>query len=242
MQNTCHLVQGLEVMMERIKIVLAIAPLGALALAVTYLLGYWQAFDIFPLPYLSFPQILSYSAIPFFGIVLSMLFGYSCSKFETLIFSLNEEDLHREGNYRDLIVFIFLASGAFLLFYGIPAGWFNVTVGLLILVPNRLMRHDSIKNLVKGKERYVEYAWFVMLVLIFTWVYGRITARHIGFEVKPDAVCVISGQSESVWWVGSLGDQAFFLDKNRQINMIPISDINRVKWLKTYESTDRRNQ
>ncbi|MFZ2990416.1 hypothetical protein [Ideonella sp.] len=56
--------------MDRLKSIIVVAPFFALAVAVAFIHGYWGAFGVLAFPYLSFQELVAYSAAPVFGFLL----------------------------------------------------------------------------------------------------------------------------------------------------------------------------
>lgn len=217
---------------------MAWAPLAALAIAVTYLHGYWKVFGIFPLPYLSVQQMLSYAAIPFFGNLIAVGVGYFLSWIGPQREVQYGPDGRRAVGWVDVMTVVLFGAGVIALFFDVPGAVLLTVVGGSGAACFQLIDRKSFWERIHGRERL---AFLLMGAIVFaamSWAQGREDAHWVRRLEEPDAVVLIAGSTEEVRWIGTLGDRVFYLNGERRVIMRPTSEVQRVMWKKTYPASD----
>src|ERR1700690_1066847 len=132
--------------MERLKILLAIAPFAALVIGITYLQGYWGYFGVIVIPYLSFNEILGYAAVPLFGYIFATMFWVLMSDVldnspnRSKINEANAEtvkDSGKFGKYRESVfIILYMILCGLLIYVDNASKWIFVPlVAFLIFYP-----------------------------------------------------------------------------------------------------------
>lgn len=214
--------------MERTKEILALAPFIALAIAITYLHGYWSFFDILAFPYLSFQELLAYSTAPLFGFVFFSLLG--------VIFGVVNSLARRGKEKSRWIVGVedagILMIGALLIYLDDPMRWiFIPVIGFGLVVPH-LLRTPALESFRQTNPNLVLSSLLVVFLLLGSFGYGRTQAERLLKSTEPNAQVFIETHSEIGKLLGKLGAYYFFLDASRKVNILPESSVKRIEYRK----------
>lgn len=213
--------------MEKAKEFLTFAPFGALALAVVYLQGYWGLFDVFPLPYLEFRELLSYSAIPLFTIVIGGLSGAGLAWLDVSS-PRSRGEYRKSSNRTDLIILAMLSVGAIAIYFGNALKWFMVPMGMWLLLWTRLRQTKAISSLAQARPALVSTLSMSLIFLVGTWSLGRTNAAIAADKPEPSTVFFLEASEESGWWLGKLGEFYFYLDSKRHVILLRDTEVKRV--------------
>jgi len=115
--------------MDHAKELLAIAPFVALAIAISYLQGYWGPFEILAFPYLSFQELLAYSAPPLFGFIFFALLGLLFSAVNHVA-NRGQKKNKTLNRLEDLVVIVFCGV---LVYLDRPEKWLFPPLAAVIL-------------------------------------------------------------------------------------------------------------
>jgi hypothetical protein len=215
--------------MERIKSILAVAPFVALAVAVTYLHGYWGYFGILAFPYLNFQELIAYSAAPIFGFLLSVAVG-------AFLGALNALSSTREPRSRRLELLqdaFTLVVAAALVYQEIPFRWLFAPMAVIGVFLPPLFRSESLQKLKEAYPALPATTVIATIMLIGSFGYGRSLAEQLqkstGFNAR---ITWDTGALEEVKLIGRLGSHYFYLDNSKLVNLRAEQYVKRIQYLK----------
>lgn len=214
--------------MERTKYLVALAPFIALALASTFLQGYWGTFGVFPFPYLSFQELLTYSAAPFFGFILFFLIGWAARSLDD-----KPHSHHQRSHWPQALIGILLIifCGA-LLYFDQPEKWLYTPMVAIGLVSFAIRNTSPLRAAQANNPTIILAAWLMIFASAGAYGYGRMSAERIVQLAEPNAMLTIESRTDPVQLIGKLGTYYFFLDKTKRLNVVPEQSVKRIKYQK----------
>jgi hypothetical protein len=210
--------------MNKLKEILTLSPFIGLAIAISYLQGYWGAFDILAIPYLSFQELLSYSTAPLFGFVVvstvgAVLGGISSRKGTKPRWISISEDIG-----------IFLIA-ALLIYLDRPEKWLFLSVGVMIFCVTYFREIPALNTAAETHPQAVLIAFVIIFLLTGSFGYGRTKAEQVKVDT-PLNVSILSeiGNAEGKM-LGKLGSYYFYLDRYNKVQIMPERLIKRIQYL-----------
>lgn len=215
--------------MERLKDLLVVAPFMALAVAVTYLQGYWGAFDVLPFPYLSFQELLAYSAAPIFGFLFFAGIGILAGALNATTSGYRRPAKWAEW-FQDAV---FVAVAVLLIYLEIPYRWIFAPLVLMGAILPSLFRSEPLQKLKETHPATPLVAVVMIFMLVGSFGYGRSRAEELQQTILPNArVTWDSGADEEIKMIGRLGGHYFYLDGAGQVNVRGEQYLKRIQYIR----------
>ncbi len=214
--------------MDRVKEILAVAPFVALAIAISYLQGYWGTFEVLAFPYLSFQELLAYSAAPLFGFVLFVLAG--------VLFGV-VNSISRRGKGKNKWIVRTEDAGMIcivilLIYLDMPEKWLFAPLVVFGLVLPHLLRMQVFVVAQQTNPRLVLSTLLMVLLLFGSFGYGRTQAERLIQRSEPNVQLNIDSRNEVGKLIGKLGTYYFFLSSAGKVNVLPEQSIKRIEYRK----------
>jgi hypothetical protein len=225
--------------MKDISKLVGLASLIAVLVAGANLYGYWRAFGINPFPSLSFQQLVAMSTIP----LLQTLGWGTIYNFAFQLFAhspAHERELESMGQkqrklYLKPYLYLF---GIITLFYtgdslwsGRPAWWFAGALWVPCIYVELSRRGLVIPVPVKNRLEFAAL-YFVFSSFVSAYASGVSEAHALRDPAsRNNATMTISGKEASVKLVGRLADQFYVFGADKAINMIPTSEVKKIRFL-----------
>jgi len=217
-------------MTERIKLLLTLAPIVALVVAVAYLQGYWGYFNIMVFPYLSFNEMLAYSAVPLFGFllttVLGMLWGFLNAETRTA----------RQTNIIREVLDALILGGlcVSLIYFDRPEKWWIVPIAILGFIIPYFIGMPQVRDRIKeAPSAYI--AFIIALFLISgTFGWGRSVAQRLLQTKEPNVQVMIDNNQIKARLLGKVNNYYFLLGDDGKITQYPESAVKRITYEKIF--------
>jgi H+/Cl- antiporter ClcA len=214
--------------MERTKLLFTVAPIVALVVAVAYLQGYWGYYKLLVFPYLSFNEILAYSAAPLFGFIVSYAGG-------VLVGVLNALDRPAKPTrpIRDLIDAVI--GGTFcvvLVYFDQPEKWFVVPVVTMTLVANHLLESASVRDRIRSSPTVWLSGFLAATFIAGSFGWGRSEAQRLSREKVPNVEIQVEAEVLKLRFLGRLSTHYFFLDDSGNVVQYPESAVKKLVYRK----------
>lgn len=218
--------------MNHIKELLALAPFVALAIAVTYLHGYWGTFGILALPYLSFQELLTYSAVPLFGFILAGLAG--------MVFGvLNQLANHGKQRNKWTLILENLAIITFcgvLIYFDVPEKWLFPPLVIFGFIALRILGIPAVQSARDSSPHVVLLPIVAVFLLIGSFGYGRAQAERLVRIKEPNITLSLDTGIEAGKLIGKLGTHYFFINSANHLTVLPERVMRRIEYNKEYKS------
>ena len=214
--------------MERAKEILALAPFIAIAIAISYLQGYWGAFEILAFPYLSFQELLAYSTAPLFGFVFFSLVG-------ALLGVISSIAQRGQAKNKWVVRFEnagFLSICALLIYLDLPEKWLVAPIVAFVLIVPDVLRISAFESARQTNPHLVLSALLIVFLLLESFGYGRTQAERLIQKAEPNVQLTLESGTETGKLIGKLGSYYFFLNASSKVNVLPEQSIKRIEYRK----------
>jgi len=228
--------------MDRIKTILALAPFVAIAIAITFLQGYWGTFGILAFPYLSLQELIAYSAAPLFGFIIFVIFGISLGvisaiESESKINQRSSKNkwLQRVEDISLLLIVIIV------IVYDRPEKWLLVPFMIMLKLLPITLDLQFIKRGIQANAALTLSAVVMVFLLICSLGYGRMNAEKLIRLAEPNASITFESKTESGKFIGKLGGYYFLLATAGRVHIYPENEIKKIEYLETIKHKSLMN-
>lgn len=212
--------------MDRAKELLALAPFVALVIAITYLQGYWGVFGILPFPYLSFQELLAYSAAPLFGFLFFVISGALFGVLSAVV-RREEEKRRWVAILENSIALLFCGT---LIYFDVPDKWLFTPLIIVGLCVPPIFRLPALQA-VKDTRPQTAISVLVMLFLVAgSFGYGRSKAVTLVRAKEPNIHLTVGSNAEEGKLIGKLGAYYFVVNSSERVTVIPEQTITRIEY------------
>ncbi|MFC1719564.1 hypothetical protein ACFL00_00305 [Pseudomonadota bacterium] len=209
---------------DRIKQFLMVAPMAALVVAVAYLQGYWGYFGILIFPYLSFAEVVAYSAAPMFGFFALFIFGGLFGAAD----GINRADRPKTTRLKIWKVFeatLVLLLCVVIVYLDRPEQWLIVPLGVLGVFGPRLIDILYMEGRFLPTPTHAVVVFFALVLVVGSFGWGRYQAEKLVQKNSSDVSVAIDREKQDLKFVGKAGSYFFFLEENGILLQYPDDSI-----------------
>lgn len=219
--------------MDRVKEVLTLAPFAALAIGVLYIQGYWGHFGIVALPLLGFQELVAYSSVPLFGVVLLTVAGIAHGFF---VGKNEAENNPNSGSrtFRYVASALMVVVAAITIYVDTPEKY-QLVPALLIAATIGLIGREVLDGATPSLVRLLIPAVMITFIMVETFGFGRASAERLLRAAEPNAKVTVDSGTETGKLLGKLGSYYFFLNASNAVIQLPEKVIQRIEYIKKHE-------
>jgi hypothetical protein len=216
--------------MERTKLLLTLAPVVALVVAVAYLQGYWGYYGILVFPYLSFNEILAYSAAPLFGFVLASSLGIFFG-----ILNATTQPPRPTNIVHEVVEVLLLGSLCVSLVYlDRPEKWYVVPLAALGFMVPYLVGKPWVRDRIKEAPSAYLAGIIAVFLVSGTFGWGRSEAQRLAQTKTPSVQALVDGNLVNARLLGKINAYYFFLGSDGKVTQYQESTVKRITYEKLF--------